>query len=174
MSPYKCVPCLSVVLWVLSATSAEARGGFPSSEREFVLVNAGFNVCLTAVPERLAGEGKPCSWEDVPAEQRWRYEGRQLVNVGTGLCLLAPELVPCGDVAEADLSYNLLTQHLVLQQPAVGEAASCHVLTVGFESEPDVPGFSLRYLLGREPLESGVDCLPTQPTSRWVVIPLAP
>lgn len=172
MSPFKSVPCLSVVLLVLSAWSAEARGGFPSPEREFLLVNAGFNVCLTAVPGLDVGEGQPCGWEAVPAEQRWRYEGRQLVNVGTGQCLLAPDLVPCVTVSDADLSYNLLTQHLVLKQPSVSASASCHVLTVGFESEPDPAGVTLHYVLGREPLESSVDCVPTQPTSRWVVLPL--
>ncbi len=178
MSPSKLVSCLSVVC-VLGAAAVGASpresstmlpaGGFPLPEREFLLVNVGYSLCLTVVDG--VAEGQPCAWDDAPAAQRWRYQDRQLISMLGGDCVLAPSLVPCQGAGAFELSYNLLTQHLVLSPGGTFQGGSCHVIDQVFQQDETTGVLVPRHLSRRAALESTA-CEVTRSTSRWVIVPL--
>jgi|GEM_PF-6768114 len=182
MSPFKRVSCLSIFVCVLGAMAAGAApseeesagrptGSFPAPEREFLLVNVGFSVCLTVVDGQV--QGLPCVWEDTPPSQRWRHQGGQLVSGVRGECFLAPSLVPCRYTRSLDVSYDLLTQHLLLSSRDPSLSANCHVLGEDLLVDESTGLLVPRYVPHRAILESTF-CAVTQASARWVILPLSP
>ncbi|ATB29841.1 hypothetical protein [Melittangium boletus] len=181
MSPFKRRSCLSVFVSVLGAMAAGAvpleedrampGGGFPSPDRDFLLVNVGFSLCLTVVDGQV--EGLPCVWDGAPLAQRWRYQDQQLISLMGGECFLAPSLVPCQYTRSFDVTYDLLTQHLVLTPRGALPSASCHVMDQDLHADASTGGGEPRYVPLRASLESN-PCAVSRASSRWVIVPVSP
>jgi hypothetical protein len=141
--------------------------GFPPEGTEFLLINAGYSVCLTAMADGR-GEGLPCDWEDPGPWQRWRHEQGRLVSVASGACLLAPGLTSCEEATRFDVSYDLLEERLLLGRLQPPRAAGCFLVREEWGGG-DAP--SARYPLGFAPLGPG-GCGESPLPSKWVIIPV--
>lgn len=163
--------CLSLVVgWVgwgsAGAATSRAWDGFPPEGTPFLLVHAGYSVCLTALADGRS-EGQPCEWETPAAAQRWRHERGQLINEASGACLLAPGLVPCEEASRFDVAYDLLEERLTLGQVLPPRAVECFLVREEWRAEAPTP----RYPLGFAPLGPG-GCGGAPAQSRWVIIPV--